>query len=115
MADQSNSAMLGQAAGINGNLGQIVSVLKAAFPLHVSTGSFTLGAAATKTVSDTNVKAGSLIFWTKTNASAGTLEGSAKGLYLSAKVAGTSFTVATASGGTAAGTETFSYFILNAG
>ena len=115
MADQTNSAMLGQASGVNANLAALVGVLRSAFPLHVSTGVFTLSAAATKVVSDTNVKAGSLIFWSCTNASAGTLEGSANKLYLSAIVAGTSFTVATAAGTNAAGTETFAYFILNAG
>jgi hypothetical protein len=39
------------------------------------------------------------------------LQGSAKALYISAIVAGTSFTVATASAANAAGTETFNYTI----
>ena len=107
--------MLGQASGVNANLAKIAATLQAAFPLHVSTGSFTLAAAATKTVSDANAKAGSLVFWTPTNPSAGTLEGSAKKLYLSAIAPGTSFTLATANTGNAAGTEQFSYFLLNAG
>lgn len=75
-------------------------------------GSFTLAAAATTTVAQTGVKANSIIQLTPTDASAGTLQGSAKALYVSSISAGTSFTVATASGGNAVGTETFSYVVV---
>lgn len=75
------------------------------------TGTFTLGAAASTTVTDTAVAAASIIYWEPTNAAAGTLEGSTKKLYESARVPGTSFTVSTASGVAAAGSETFRYMI----
>lgn len=73
---------------------------------------FTLGAAVTTTVSDSRITANSIVLWTPTNAAAGTLEGSAKKLYLSARTANTSFAVSTASGVAAAGTETFQYIIV---
>ena len=68
-------------------------------------------AVATLTIPQSGVQANSIITLTPTNASAGTLQGSAKALYTSAIVPGVSFTVATASGGNAAGTETFQYVI----
>lgn len=74
-------------------------------------GSFTSAAATTKVVSDTNVTATSKVTFTPTNAAAGLLMGSAKSLYLSAKSAGVSFTVATANATNASGTETFDYVI----
>lgn len=77
------------------------------------TGTFTLAAAATTTVTQPAVRSTSVIQLTATNAAAGTLQGSAKALYVSAIVPGTSFTVATASGASAAGTETFSYSVFN--
>jgi hypothetical protein len=57
------------------------------------------------------VKANSVIQLTPANASAGTIMGSAKSIYISAIVAGTSFTLTTASGTAAAGTEQFYYTI----
>ena len=117
MADNggSSSQMLAQAVGFNKNLGALIATLRGLFPLNAFSGSFTMAAAATKTVADTNVKANSLIVLIDGNAAAATLQGSAKRLYASAKVAGASFTVSTASGGNAAGTETFSYLIVNVG
>lgn len=73
-------------------------------------GSFTMPVAATLTIVQPGVQATSNITLTPTNASAGTLQGSAKALYYTI-IAGTSFTVHTASGGNAAGTETFNYTI----
>lgn len=75
-------------------------------------GSFTMAAAATKVVSDVNIKAASLIMLFPSNAAAATLMSSAKSLYVSARVVGTSFTVATADATAAAGTETFDYRII---
>lgn len=92
-------------------LAQIDQTLKGI--TRLSTGSFTLAAAATTTVTDTNVTANSVVLPFPTNASAATLMAGASSLYVSAKTAGTSFTVATADGGNAAGTETFEYLIYS--
>ena len=96
----------------SGNAALTAAIL-AVFPTAVFTGSFTLGAAATTVVANGHVLSSSIIICFPTNAAAGTLMGSAKSLYISAKSAGVSFTVATASAGAAAGTETLSYVILN--
>lgn len=77
------------------------------------TGSFTLGAAASTTITNGNVSAACKITLTPTNAAAAALMGSAKCLYVSAKTAGTSFAVSTGNGVAAAGTETFDYQINN--
>lgn len=95
---------------VNQNITQLIAVLRGVFPRVF--GTFTMPAAATITVSTTAVTANCDISWTPTNASAGTLEGSAKALYISAKSPGVSFTLATASGGNAAGTESFAYRIF---
>lgn len=76
-------------------------------------GTVTLGAAATTVVTNTNVLANSQIVLMPTNAAAGTLVSGANSPYISARTAGTSFTIATAGGGAAAGTETFQYMIVN--
>lgn len=92
-------------------LGKLVQLLTNLFP-RVS-GSFTLAAAATTTVANTDIVGGSIVLLTPTNAAAATLQGSAKALYISAINAGTGFVVSTASGANAAGTETFSYVAWN--
>jgi hypothetical protein len=76
-------------------------------------GTFTMGAAASKTISNTNVSGASNVTITPTNAAAGTLQAGADSLFhsLADQVEGTSFTVKTAGGGNAAGTETFTYEI----
>ena len=94
---------------VNQNITQLIQTFKGVFPRAF--GTFTLPAAATITVSTTVVTANCSISWTPTNAAAGTLLGSAKCLYLSSISPGVSFTLATASGGNAAGTETFQYRI----
>lgn len=78
-----------------------------------SGGSFTLSAAASLVVSNTSVASGSKIVLTPTNSAAATLTGSNAALYVSAKTGGASFTVSTASGASASGTETFDYMIFN--
>lgn len=109
-------AMLGQALGHNRNLAELVSVLKTAFsPMNVHTGTFTLAAAATTTVNDTTVKVDSIILLMPITAAAGTVMGSAKSLYVSARTAATSFVVATADGTNPAGTCTFAYLLVNTG
>lgn len=81
-----------------------------AFNGRLVTGTFTLSAAATTTVAQTAATATSVIQLTPTNAAAATLMGSVKSLYYTI-TPGTSFTVHTANGAAAAGTETFSYLI----
>ena len=98
--------MLGQVQGVNQNLAALVSAFKNAFVGNVR-GTFTMAAAASKIVTAANVTANSLIVLTPLNAAAGTLQGSAKCLYVTA--ASGSFTVATASGAAAAGTEQFGW------
>lgn len=88
----------------------MTAAFEAAFPRV--TGTFTLAAAATTVVPDAHVQANSIITPTAMNATAGTLQGSAKALYISARSVGASFTVATANATAAAGTETFSYTLV---
>jgi hypothetical protein len=111
----SNDAMLLHAQGVNQNLGKLVEVFATKFALSATTGTFTLGAAASTTVNDVNVKANSLILPIPNTAAAALIMGSTKSLWTSAKVAGTSFTVSTADGTAASGGQSFSYIILNAG
>ncbi len=77
------------------------------------TGTFTLSAAATTTVPNTSVTSTSIISLTPLNAAAATLMAGANSLYVSARTSGASFTVSTAGGGAAAGTEQFSYMLVN--
>lgn len=78
-----------------------------------SQGNFTLSAAVSTAVADTSVVSTSRISLTPTNAAAATLMSGTKSLYISAKTANTSFTVSTADGTAAAGTETFDYIVNN--
>lgn len=96
---------------INTSGSNLNTTLQSLFPQIF--GTFTLAAAASTVVTQTAIRANSIPIWIPTNTAAGTLEGSAKKLYLSALTAGASFTVATASGGAAGGTETFSYAVFN--
>ena len=115
MSDATDTAMLGQAKGVNQNLGELIGVFRMAFPLHSNTGTFTMTAATTKTVADTTVTASSTILLMPTNATAATLVSGANSPYISARTPGASFTVATAGGGSAAGTETFQYIAVSTG
>lgn len=103
--------LLTKVGGISAGLSQIYQALSALLPRIV--GTFTLAAAATTTVAQPGVKGNSVVQLTPTNAAAATLMGSAKSLYPSVLTPGTGFTVATASGAAAAGTETFSYVVIN--
>jgi len=78
-----------------------------------TTGSFTMDADASTTVSDTSVQTTSRITITPTNAAAATLVAGASSPYVTNKTANTSFDVDTADGGNAAGTETFDYQVVN--
>ena len=108
MADAQITAFL-QAANLN--LSALVKAVSNAFVGNASVGTFTMAAAASKTVTDANVLATSYVLPFALNAAAGTLQGSAKALYTTA--AKGSFTAATASGASAAGTEQFAYLVLN--
>lgn len=90
--------------------GQLVNIFTNLFPR--AQGSFTMAAAASKTVTDANCTSASYVVLIPTNAAAGTLQGSAKSLYVT--VANGTFTVATASAASAAGTEAFQYLIFRA-
>jgi hypothetical protein len=96
-----------QLQGIVSQLTALVKVFKGR-PIY---GTFTLSAAPSTAIIQPAVQSNSEISWTPTNAAAATLQGSAKALYISVILAGTSFTVTTGSGGNAAGTETFSYVV----
>ncbi len=92
-------------------INNLVQAIKNVFP--TITGTFTLAAAATTTVAQPSIRATSVVVLSPTNASAGTLMGSAKAPYVSSITPGTGFVVATANATAAAGTETFSYSIFN--
>lgn len=89
-------------------MGQLVNIVGNWFPRAF--GSFTMSATASKTIADANCSSSSYVVPIPTNAAAGTLQGSNKCLYVTA--ANGSFTVTTASGAAAAGTETFNYLIF---
>jgi len=82
-----------------------------AFQGRVTTGSFTMPAAATATIAQPAVLATSEISLQAVNASAATLTGSSKSLYILSKSPGVSFTVKTGDATNAAGTESFTYLI----
>lgn len=75
---------------------------------------FTLDAASSKVISDTRITATSFVGLAPANAAAATLQQSTKSLYVDTTVtsAGVSFTVKTADGTAAAGTEKFLYNII---
>lgn len=77
-------------------------------------GTFQLTAAATFNIADTRINAASIVRITPTNASAASLMGSSKSLFqdVAGTVSGTSFQLKTADGTNAAGTETFSYELV---
>lgn len=95
---------------LQGIVRQLVSLTNAVTG-RVVFGTFTMPVAATLTITQPGIQSNSVVSINPTNASASTLQGSAKALYVSAIVAGTSFTLSTANATNAAGTETFSYTI----
>lgn len=103
-----NAAVVVQLQGIVQQLSALVGVFSGRFVF----GTFSLAASATTTVQNASVQSNSDVVFSPSNAAAATLMGSNDSLYVSAKAAGVSFTVATASGAAAAGTETFSYYII---
>lgn len=95
------------------NLAELVRVFDAFLAAQGTTGLFTMTATASLVVLDPAVLAGSTITLQAVNAAAAVLQGSNESLYISAKTAGTSFTVATGAGTNAAGGEIFSYRLTN--
>jgi len=95
----------------NQNMSQLITTVESV--LSRSFGTFTMDASATKVVADTTIASSSVVLLMPTNAAAGTLQGSTKCLYVSTLTDGASFTVETASGVAAVGTETFSYCVFN--
>lgn len=76
-------------------------------------GTFTMGAAASLAISNTNARASMRVMLYPTNAAAAALQNGAKSLYFDGTVsAGVSFTVKTADTNAAAGTETFAYELV---
>lgn len=109
----SDPSTAGYAQGINNNLAQIARDFANKFALSAFQGTFTCAAATTTTVTDTHVKASSVILLMATDAAAGALEAGANKPYVSARNAGASFVITGA--GAAAGTETYAYVIVNVG
>lgn len=93
----------------------LIAALVSSFPQvsSITTGTFTCANATSTTVTQPLVAANSYIAFMPTNAAAGTLMAGANSLYTSARTANTSFVVSTAGGGSAAGTETFQYLLVN--
>lgn len=95
---------------INQTLALIAKTLQGIFR---TTGTFTWnGAAATTTVNNAGVQATTQVLLIPTNAAAATLIGSNECPYVSSISVGTSFTLSTAAGTAAAGTETFFYILI---
>ena len=76
-------------------------------------GTFTMTSTATLAVANTLIHSSTRVILIPTNAAAATLMAGASSLYISAVADDTSFTVATADAGSAAGTETFEYVLVN--
>jgi len=97
------------------NLSGLITAFAGLQDASGTVGSFTFAAAASVVVPNVNIRAGSLVFLTPLNAAAGTLVGSNESPYIAPAdyLAGVSFTVRTAAGTAAAGTEQFAYRIVN--
>ena len=105
--------LLNQIKGHNQNMSELISSLNSTLAGKVKFGKFSCAAASATTVADVNVASDSFISWIPTSSAAGTLEGGATKLYLSAIVPGTSFTLTTSNGSSASTTCSFSYVIVN--
>lgn len=93
-----------------------LSALASAFQIG-NVGTFTMPAAALLVVPNAFIVTGAYVFLTPLNAAAATLQGSNEHLYIDPAdyVASVSFTVRTAAGTAAAGTEQFAYRVVNVG
>lgn len=113
--DDINTTLQGGNQSLAANIQQLIAALGSVFPQvsSITGGTFTCTAAATTTVTQTLTQANSVIIPFPTNAAAATLMANATSLYLSARTANASFAVSTANSGSAAGTETFLYVLIN--
>jgi len=111
--DGSANASFGRSICVYRNGGGNATVASSDVPQVKSAGTFTCGAAATTVVTETEVTASSIITIQPTNVAAAQLMAGADSLYVTARVGGTSFSVSTAGGGNAAGTETFDYAVYD--
>ena len=99
---------------VNAKIGTLQLGKNSAVIKVLSAGSLTCANAADTVVTDTAATVNSKIFLFPTNAAAATLQAGANCLRVKTKSIG-GFTVTTAGGGAAAGTETFDYFIVDVG
>jgi len=125
-----NSVQSGNAAPVSGNYKQGDVILNSApnaqsadmwkcvtsgtpgtWVANKSAGTFTIAAASSLVVSDVNITASSVITLQPYNAAAATVDGSAAHLYISARTAGTSFSVST--GDATAQSGQWGYVITN--
>ena len=97
------------------NLSALVDAFSGLQDASGTVGSFTFAAAASVVVPNVKIATGSLVFLMPQNAAAGTLVGSVESPYVAPAdyVPGVSFTVRTAAGTAAAGTEVFAYRVVN--
>lgn len=94
-------------------LAQLSAIVQALNGIFRNMGAFTWGAAAaTSTVTNTAIQSTSRVVLVPINAAAATLVGSNESPYVSSISAGVSFTVSTAAGTAAAGTEEFFYLVI---
>jgi hypothetical protein len=110
-----NDDMVSKAQALIEQVAALRTVLGDAFASIYAVGTFTMPAAATLAVSAPSVTANSVVFLSPINASAAALMAGASSLYHDrpSNVAATSFTVDTADGNNAAGTEQFAYLLIN--
>lgn len=91
------------------NIGKLIEAVEGAFPRI--NGTFTLSAGTTTVVTQAQIAANGIVIPFAKNAAAALVVRTA-GLYQSAVTSGAGFSMSTQSG-TAAGTETFSYIVIN--
>ena len=93
------------------NISKQIGLLVQAMGGRFVGGSFTLSGGTATVVNEPSVTSNSRITFSPTNAT-GALTQRSAGLYLSARVAASTFTISTQSG-TSFGTETFNYVLFN--
>jgi hypothetical protein len=107
--------MVSKAQALIEQVAALRSVLGDAFANAYTVGTFTMPAANSSVISAPSVTANSVVFLSPINASAAALMAGASSLYHDrpSNIVGTSFTVDTADGNNAAGTEQFAYLLIN--